>query len=179
MAFAQNKAPGSVFSAPPGGVEVIDEIHALGGGVEPRVISTSTTKATSSTSSPYSSASKLNSDSSSSQSPPSRYPSEEHSPSLPPDSAVHGRLLAPPAPVNPDVSVFSSMNTSFDWKSLECFDFSSTFPAPSENAVPADLDGVFDAMGNSAPHASQTGPNILEELGLGGEWQPVMDHLGL
>lgn len=63
-----------------------------------------------------------------------------------------------------------------DW---ETYDYSSHLLPPSDNTLPADFDGMFDAIGSTAPHDPLNGPTILEQLGLGGEWQPVMDHLGL
>lgn len=168
MAFTQNKAPSSASGAT-GGVEITDEIHALGGG-GPRIISKPQLPLSSS-SSPYSTESpKIFSESS--QSPPSSNPSDEY----PPQKCDNPVDTQPSGPFAADsvANLFPSM--PLDW---ETYDYSSHLLPPSDNTLPADFDGMFDAIGSTAPHDPLNGPTILEQLGLGGEWQPVMDHLGL
>ncbi|KAF8513491.1 hypothetical protein JB92DRAFT_2923771 [Gautieria morchelliformis] len=197
MAFTRSKAPGDIHGAAPRGVEVVDEIHALGG-YGPRVIST-VAKSASSTPSPYAPEPRLHSDSS--QSPPSSNPSDPPS-SNPPDAPSNNPSDLPfslppdPPPIkpsdnyipqiyNPNVDVPSaappavvdSLPSAFDWTE---FDYSSYLPVPSANELPPDFD-VFAALGDPAPQPPPTpGPNtLLEQLGLAGEWQPVMDYLDL
>jgi hypothetical protein len=125
----------------------------------------------SSTSSPYSAGSpKVFSESS--QSPPSSNPSDESPPVHNSDKPVDVQPVEP-FTAGSGASTFPSVPVNW-----ENFDYSSFLP-PDSNALPADFDGMFDGFGNTASHDPLTGPSILEELGLGGEWQPVMDHLGL
>jgi hypothetical protein len=198
VAFTRCKAPGDIHGAAPRGIEVVDEMHALGG-YGPRVISTAV-KFASSTPSPYAPESRLRSDSS--QSPPSSNPSDPSSsnPPIPPSSNpsdLTSSLPPDPPPIkpsdnyipqayNPNVDVPSaapvthldvdSLPSAFDWTE---FDY-SYLPASAANELPPDFD-VFAALGDPAPQPPPTaGPTtLLEQLGLGGEWQPVMDYLDL
>jgi hypothetical protein len=53
-------------------------------------------------------------------------------------------------------------------------------PEFHSNKLPNDFDEIFQAMASTDPtQTSAVGPTVLEELGLGMEWQPVMDDLGL
>jgi hypothetical protein len=193
MAFAQSQAPREIFNATSGGVQVLDEIHALGG-YGPRVILTNA-GSPASTSSPYSSESKVPSESS--QSPPSgnssdpkpgnpsdpsfnnpshlqsSNPSDDytspHGYNKPVDGQSTARYTADSA-----VNSIQSAEIPFSW---EKYDYSTHLPTHSESTLHTDFD-AFGTMG-SAPHVPQHGPTLLEELGLGGEWQPVMDDLGL
>jgi hypothetical protein len=74
----------------------------------------------------------------------------------------------------PDTS-FPSMAPPFDFTGV---DFSSHIPDFAANALPSDFDEVFQVMAATAP-TQTSAVGVLEELGLGGEWQPVMDGLGL
>jgi len=59
-------------------------------------------------------------------------------------------------------------------------DFSSYNPDFSVNTLPNTLSEVLESMSAPAPpEAPAVGSTVLEELGLGEEWQPVMDDLGL
>lgn len=66
----------------------------------------------------------------------------------------------------PDASLSSMAPPAAD---VSNFDFSCH--------LPEDFDELFQTMAATAP--TQTAGVVLEELGLGSEWQPVMDDLGL
>jgi hypothetical protein len=81
-----------------------------------------------------------------------------------------------PAP-SPFTGVFSDI-PSLPPGSLFNFtgvDFSSHLPESATNALLNDFEVAATAPTHAAPDAS----SVLEELGLGGGWQPVMDDLGL
>jgi len=153
VAFAQNNGPKDPFCATSGGIDVSDEIAALGGG-GPRIISSSSPKPTSSpASSPY---------------------SPEHR-----GSPIPSRIPTSNG-VSLDTTFSSVMAPPFAFAGV---DFSSEIPEYNTNVLPSNFDEIFQSMtggGDTAPtQMPGVGPTILEELGLGGGWQPVMDDLGL
>ncbi|KAF8582756.1 hypothetical protein K439DRAFT_1618032 [Ramaria rubella] len=159
-AFARNKAPRDHFSSAPGGIQVLDEIHALGGG-GPRVIS----KKSRPTSLPSTSDQKTPSETSLSPTP--EIPSDDYTPS-PFAPNIH---IAEQPP-----QTFSPMNSPLDFSSI---DFSQ-FADFSGGTLPENYNDIYGIMRNSPPsQLPPSGPNVLEEIGLGGEWQPIMDHFAL
>ncbi|KAF8582754.1 hypothetical protein K439DRAFT_1618030 [Ramaria rubella] len=149
-AFARNKAPRDHFSTAPGGIQVLDEIHALGGG-GPRVIS----KKSRPTSLPSTSDQKTPSEKSLSPTP--EIPSDDYTPS-PFAPNIH---IAEQPP-----QTFSPMNLPFDFSSI---DFSQ-FTDFSGGTLPENYNDVYGIMRNSPPsQLPPSGPNVLEEIGLGGE----------
>ena len=190
MAFAQNRASMDRFGATPEGVAVLDEIHALGG-YGPRVISTRPSPA----SSTYSPESRVTSDYS--QSPPSSNSSEcppsypSHPESYPPSHAYSTTAdvqstpsfsSTPPSLASsvtgsvPLTSIPTSMPVSFDWEKYEY-----SLLTPPDNTSCNDFDNIFGTKVDSSNFPPKVRPTVVEGLGLGlgGEWQPVMDHVGL
>lgn len=195
-AFSYNKASRAVSAIAPGRIEVLDEIHALGG-YGPRVISTRSCPAsTSSTPSPYSfTGDPSQSSPSHTQSTPlPTYPSDDYTPPHIHDGTPDVQFSAPdPTTIpsnnyglshvyNDSVDTQFSVENSFPSTELasnwEKYDYSSYLPTSSDNTVPTNLD-AFGTTRNPAPYVPQNVPTVLEELGLGGEWQPVMDYLDL
>jgi hypothetical protein len=165
-AFAHNRAPKDPLGSSPGGVEVSDEIHALGGG-GPRVMS-STARPPPSPHAPERTVSSMPS-----QTPPPISASGDYA-VTPSGQHVHDSGSLPFPGGFPDLSP-SSMAPPFNFTNV---DFSSYTPEFAADKLPGDFDEIFQAMTATATQTAPVG-SILEELGLGGEWQPVMDDLGL
>jgi hypothetical protein len=171
MSFARNKAPRDIFSVAPGSVELFDEMHALGG-YGPRVISTTSTSPAQSPESRVTSDSSQSPASSNQSDPPPANPSDDYPPQVYGNPVI--QTMPPITPI-PVVNIAAPLAMPYEW---EKYDYASQLPTPSGNAVPTDFDNVFCTMGEAGTGVQ---PTPLQELGLGlgGEWQPVMDHFGL
>jgi hypothetical protein len=168
-AFAQNHALKYPFKVFPGGLEVADEIHALGGG--PRVISSTPRRTASPSSITYPPEQANSFIHSLSPTPVTGSAPEDYVATHPSGQLVHESGPSPFPGVFTDIPA-SSIVSSFDFTGVA---FSSHFPEFTVNALPSDFDIATTAPTQTTPGAS----SVLEELGLGGEWQPVMDDLGL
>ncbi|KAF8518017.1 hypothetical protein BU17DRAFT_91446 [Hysterangium stoloniferum] len=159
----------------PRGVEISEEINALGGG-KTQVITTKSK----SHSSPRLLDERSSPSSSRHGSPQNMHPSRTQSPVV----AQHE--------INPDVQSllqqYASTYTTYDpYQSTypptsQAFQNSQFLPQvlePLPDTLPNDFSDIFGSLAEqgTAPGV-KSGADILEELGLMGEWQTAMDHIG-
>jgi hypothetical protein len=79
-----------------------------------------------------------------------------------------------PSPFTGVLSDIPSSSTGLPFNITDV-NVSSRFPENAANALPSDV----EIAATTPNQAALVGSSVLEELGLGGGWQPVMDDLGL
>lgn len=64
-------------------------------------------------------------------------------------------------------------------QTIQNSEFLPQLPELLPNTLPNDFNDIFGYSGEQAPAPSvKSGADILEDLGLMGEWQAAMDHIG-